>query len=190
MNLRSLYSDFVYGCRHPLAVVSFFIAAALLVVVVVLTAVWWPSKAKYRQLTAEVASLQSKIIDAKEAVHLLDAYEDAKIKVDNLQTKLQYAATQAQLISDVSGLARQHGVMIVNQSYDERSGKESVSLMSTELYMVGRYIGMRNFIADLPKLPTWTEVREVSLERARDGGEVRGRIQLVTYRSANGMEQK
>jgi len=172
---------------------------------------WWPNNARRAQLDDAISIERGKIVRQHGELDLLAAYVRARTDVEALESKLDYAATQAQQVSDVAQLARKQGITVVSQSYEMRIPKASTDhskdgdsksdhskddhskdapTLNTELLVQGSYRSLRNFIALVPSLPSLTEVQEVVLERARDANVVKGRIRLVTYRRATAKEDR
>jgi Tfp pilus assembly protein PilO len=181
-------SDWRYCLRHPWARLGTLISAVLALAVAGLCLNWWPDNARRMRLEEAIETQRLEIARQHGDLDLLAAYVRARTDVEALETKLDYAATQAQQVSDVAQLARKQGVTVLSQSYEMRAPKESndtakeAPALNTELVVQGSYRSLRNFIALVPSLPSLTQVQEVVLERAREANLVKGRIRLVTYR--------
>lgn len=183
-------SEWRYCLRHPWARLAALISAVLALTAVGLSINWWPNNARRTQLDVAISAERLKITRQHGELEVLAAYTQARTDVQALESKLDYAATQAQQVSDVAQLARKQGITVLSQSYEIRASKEAdghskdAPALNTELMVQGSYRSLRNFIALVPSLPSLTQVQEVVLERAREANVVKGRIRLVTYRRA------
>lgn len=188
--IASALSEWRYCLRHPWARVGVLLSAVLALAVGGLCVNWWPNNARRMQLDAAISAERREIARQHGDLELLAAYVRARTDVEALESKLDYAATQAQQVSDVAQLARKQGITVLSQAYDIRAPKgpddpsKDAPALNTELVVQGSYRSLRNFIALVPSLPSLTQVQEVVLERAREANLVKGRIRLVTYRRA------
>jgi Tfp pilus assembly protein PilO len=198
--IASALSEWRYCLRHPWARLGTVVSAVLALTVAGLCLNWWPQNTTRVQLEEAIAAQRFEIARQHNDLDLLAAYVRARADVEALESKLDYAATQAQQVSDVAQLARKQGIIVLSQSYEMRIPKESndtskdapddaqkdpskeAPALNTELVVQGSYRSLRNFIALVPSLPSLTQVQEVVLERAREANVVKGRIRLVTYR--------
>jgi hypothetical protein len=195
--IASALSEWRYCLRHPWARLGTVISAALALAVAGLCCNWWPKNTTRVQLEEAISAQRLEIARQHNDLDLLAAYVRARTDVEALESKLDYAATQAQQVSDVAQLARKQGITVLSQSYEMRIPKESndtskdpskdaskdeAPALNTELVVQGTYRSLRNFITLVPSLPSLTQVQEVVLERAREANVVKGRIRLVTYR--------
>ncbi len=171
-----------YVLRHP-AVRSGAWAAALAGVGAAITvATWLPAHHRVGQLTQELTTKSRALREADASEKLLATYEQARAAVALLEKKLEYAATQAQLLEDLGRLARQHGVRIVSEAYEEGKKGGAQATLNAELAIRGSYAAIRGFLAATSALRTWSEIDEVVLEKAREPGVVNGKVRIVTYR--------
>ena len=127
---------------------------------------------------------RSALVQAQQSDELLAAYARAGKQVTQLEKKLAYAATQAQLVESFARLARAHGVRIVTETYEEGRAAGTQPALSAELAVQAGFPALRDFLRDLSSLPTWSEVQEVRIESERGAAVQKGRIRIVTYRAA------
>lgn len=173
-----------YAVRHPLVRVAFVVCAvAIAAVCTAATLVLFADSAlatRQRELAAQTRVLQ----EQGRSNELRETFERVSTDVARIDVKLDYAATQGQLVQDFAELAARHNVTILNQSYEEGRRNGALQALNTELTVRGSYRAIRGLLLDVPALRAWTEVREVLLERAREAGMVNGKIQLATFRRA------
>jgi Tfp pilus assembly protein PilO len=179
-----------YYFRHPAARGALWTLAALAVLAIVLVAVWLPGDRSRRGIEREIERRRADIVRMREQQEVAFAYEKARGGVELLEQKLAYAATQAQQVTDISQLARKHGVSLLTQAYEESARRNEPPRLYTEIAVQGSYRSLESFIADLPQLPSWTESQDLVIERSREGRAVKGRIRLVTYRGAQAAQQE
>jgi Tfp pilus assembly protein PilO len=178
--------DLRLSFRHPLLRVGLRIGLLLLVVDAALVAYRWPAATSHGQLVKQVDAAQTAIIDARQAVGVMDAYTRAREAIMTIGRKLDYATAQAKLIDDIADLARKYGVQVLSQEYDEASaGDKRQATLGVQLAAQGNYRALRNFIVGISSLPAWTEVSDVSIERGRDSGLLKAELRLLTYRRPN-----
>ena len=175
-------ADLRYAARHPWAQAGLWACAGTGALALAALAFWWPAQHERDALEGRIASVRRDLIQAQQADELLRAYEHARKDVASLEMKLQYAATQAQLVENFARLARKHGVKIVTETYEEGRGAQPT--LNTELAAQGGYPALRDFLRDLSALPTWSEVQEVRLESVQGASALKGRIRIMTYRHA------
>lgn len=183
MTVRAGIAELRYGARHPLARTG---VRALLGAVLVMAAAlvfWFPAQHTNARLEAQITAKRRTLVETKQADELLRLYASAQKSVPLLEKKLEQSVSQAQLVDSLSRLARQHGVRVASETYEEGRSAGGQALLLAELTVQGSYGAVRNFLRDLPTLPMWTEVHEVRLEAARGSAAVRGRIRVATYRA-------
>jgi len=157
--LRRWLADLRYSARHPLARAGLWACSATAVLVFGVLAVWWPAQREQAALEDKIISTRRAMVQAQQADELLSAYARAHKDVALLEKKLQHAATQAQLVENFAHLARNHGVKIVTQTYEEGRGSGTQPTLSAELTVQGGYPALRDFVRDLSALQTWSEVQ-------------------------------
>jgi Tfp pilus assembly protein PilO len=172
------------SARHPWARGGLRACMLAGATVAVALAAWWPVEHERAVLEDQVGAKRRALAQARQAHGLLEAYTKAAKDVALLEKKLEYAATQAQLVENFSRLAGRHGVKILSETYDEGRGGAVQSGLSAELSVQGSFPALRDFLRDLSALPTWSEVQEVRLETVQGSATQKGRIRVVTYRAA------
>ena len=184
MNSGRLLADLRYSARHPWARAGLWVCAAAAALLLLALALWWPAQREREALEGSIAAKRRALIQAQQADELLAAYTHAGKEVTQLEKKLQYAATQAQLVEGFARLARHHGVKIVTETYEEGRAAGAQPTLSAELAVQAGFPALRDFLRDLSSLPTWSEVQEVRIESAQGVAVQKGRFRIVTYRSA------
>lgn len=184
MNVGAWIAELRYNVRHPLARLGVRALLAAGTVLVGALALWWPAQHADSGLQAQIAAKRRALVEVQQADELLRLYTSAQKSVPLLEKKLEQSVSQAQLVDSLSRLARQHGVRVASETYEEGRSSGGQALLLAELTVQGSYGAVRNFLRDLPTLPMWTEVHEVRLEAARGSAAVRGRIRVATYRAA------
>ena len=175
-------ADLRYSARHPWARAGSWACAAAAVLAFVVLAFWWPAQRGQAALEDKILSKRRALVQAQQADELSSAYARAHKDVALLEKKLQHAATQSQLVENFARLARNYGVKIVTETYEEGRGAGTQPTLSAELTVQGGYPALRDFLRDLSALPTWSEVQEVRLESVQGAATQKGRIRIVTYR--------
>ena len=171
-----------YVLRHPVVRAGAWAAALCLVAAATSFAAWLPTHQRVQHLAQELGAKSRALREADQSEKVRLAYEQARKAVEVLEAKLEQAATQAQLLEDFGRLARQHGVRIVSEAYEEGKGAGVQQTLNAELAIRGSYGSIRGFLAATSALRTWSEIDEVVLERAREAGVVEGKVRIVTYR--------
>lgn len=177
-------ADLRYSARHPWARAGSWACAAAAVLAFVVLVLWWPAQRGQAAIEDKIVSKRRALIQAQQADELSSAYARAHKDVALLEKKLQHAATQSQLVENFARLARNHGVKIVTETYEEGRGAGTQPTLSAELTVQGGYPALRDFLRDLSALQTWSEVQEVRLESVQGAATQKGRIRIVTYRHA------
>jgi hypothetical protein len=173
-----------YASRHPIVLGTFIgCALAFIALCVACALVLFADSARdarRQQLNEQLRAYQER----GQANELRSTFQRVSGEVARIDVKLDYAATQGQLVQDFAELAVRHQVTILNQSYEEGRRNGTLQALNTELTVRGSYRSIRGLLLDVPALRAWTEVREVLLERAREPGVVNAKIQLATFRRA------
>ena len=183
MKLARSWAALRYSARHPWARSGLWICAAAAAFACLALAAWWPAQREHAALEDRIAGKRRDLVQAQQADELLGAYARASKDAALLEKKLQHAATQSQLVESFARLARQHGVKILTETYEEGRSAGVQPTLSTELTVQAAYPGLRDFLRDLSALPTWSEVQEVRLESVQGSAAQKGRIRIVTYRA-------
>lgn len=178
-----------YSLRHPLVrlgVVACLVAGAILTAAV---ALWWPAHRAHQGLTEQLAAGRLGLEDARQAGELAKAYAVALHDVPLLERKLEAAVNQTQLVDGLGYLAREHGILILNQSYAERRGESNGGDLVVELAIEGPYEAIRNFLHGLQALSIWVEVQEVQLARSGHEEAVKGKLRMISFRRRAGLAE-
>lgn len=179
---RPAISAMRYSLRHPLVrlgVLSSLIAGGAMVAA---AAMWWPAYGVHVDLTEQLAAGQRGLVDARQAGELAKAYAKALHDVPRLEQKLETAINQTQLVDGLGYLAREQGILILNQTYAERGGESGGGDLVVELAVEGPYEAIRNFLHGLQTLPIWVEVQEVQLAQTDDEAVVKGKLRMISFR--------
>lgn len=179
---RPAISVMRYSLRHPfvrLGVLSSLIAGGAMVAA---AAMWWPAYRVHVDLTEQLAAGQRGLVDARQAGELAKAYAKALHDVPRLEQKLETAINQTQLVDGLGYLAREQGILILHQTYAERSGESGGGDLVVELAVEGPYEAIRNFLHGLQTLPIWVEVQEVQLAQTDDEAVVKGKLRMISFR--------
>jgi len=144
---------------------------------------WWPARSEATALAQEVDRARREVIAAVRAAEFAEVYDTASQAVAAVETRLSAGGGQAELVQRVNRMARKSGVEIVSESNEAGRSESGYAPVYQSLSLRGRYADLRAFIGGLGELPTWTLVREVRMERAREaGGTLRAEVVLVTFR--------
>ncbi len=190
MNVQRWLADLRYCARHPWARIGVWVVTAAAGVMIIAMAVWWPAQHEQSVLGEEIAAKRRHLVQMQQADELVRAYTQTRKQVVLLEQKLEHAATQAQLVQNFARIARQHGVKIISETYEEGRNAIAQPTLNAELTIQGPYPALRDFLRDLSALPTWSEVQEVRLESAQGTGMQKGRVRVVTYRRVQSEQAK
>jgi Tfp pilus assembly protein PilO len=182
MTSKPLLEDLRYCAKHPLVRIGIWVGAVVAAITILAFVFWWPAQGAYSKINDQIADKRRELVTAQQADALLQEYAKAKQDVPLLEKKLEHAVSQAQLVENLTRLARRHSARIVNETYEETKTNAGQPMLMAELTIQGSYTELRGFLRDLPSLPTWSEVQEVRLEGARGTSEIKGKIRLATYR--------
>lgn len=176
----SWIADLRYSVHHACARAALIACALSIGAAAVAVVAWWPVRQTSARLEAQIDAKRRDLVRMHQAQEVLHAYTRARKSVGLLEKKLRQAATQAQLVENLARLARKHGVHVVSETYEE--GRGSPATLNADLAVQGSYRALRDFMRDLPALPTWSEAQEVWLEKMRGSRLIKGRFRIVTYR--------
>jgi len=176
-----------YSARHPFVRTGLLANAVLAVVLLMVTAVvWWPAQREQTTLIDQIDIKRRAVVEAVRAADIVRAYESAARSIDMVEKKLNASASQADLVRHLARIAGKRQVRIVSESYSEAKAPTEYQSLFLDLSVEGRYIAFRDFLLDIPTLPTWIEVQDARIERARDAsGSIKAQIRLMTYRSGS-----
>lgn len=183
MNLPASVNALRYALRHPYVRLALWVDLALVVALAVGAALWWPTAREHQTLASAVDAKRQQLVFAQQAGTLVRAFRHAQVAVPRLEGKLRLSARQSDLVDQLGRLARQHGVRIVSQSFDDGKARGAYLPLQVNLGLQGPYGALRDFMDGLPSLPVWTEILEASLERSRESPEaVRAQLRLLAFR--------
>jgi Tfp pilus assembly protein PilO len=171
-----------YCLRHRAVRTGAWSCALALGVAVVAAAFWWPVHKRVHSLQEQFTAARREAVDQQQLEQDLAVYARAQTNAARLQAKLAYAATQAQLVEDLAGLARSNDVRIVSEAYEEGRRTGTHGVLNADLAVSGTYRALRQFLDGVAALPSWSEIDAVELERAKEIGAVNGKVRVVTYR--------
>ena len=177
-------ADLRYSARHPWARAGLWACAAALLASGAAFAAWWPEQRAQALLEESISAKRRALVEERRAEALAQAYREAHAGTAALEGKLRHAATQAQLVQSFARLARRHGVRVLGETYDEGRKAGRHAQLGAELTLQASYPALREFVAELATLPTWSEVHEVRIENAQGAAVQKARIRIVTYRQA------
>lgn len=145
-------------------------------------AYWWPIHGRMERLESEVAELRQRATAGALAREAAGAMETAERDLREARERLSAGAGQAELVERTFDLAKKNGLTVAGESNRSRTLENGYHLFVQELSLRGSYGQFRSFFAGLPRLPTWTVVREVRLEAGAGGDRLEGTVTLGTLR--------
>lgn len=187
MTLIELKEDIYFAFRHPrvrvgVAGLAFFGILTL----VVGGGYWWPSIHTVNQLKSELDARRHEIARAEYTAKLQQVSSSAVLKIKQIEKKLDTPVTQATVLQNMEGLARQSHVKILSSSYEEGKVKDGYSPLVSELTVQADYSSLRLFIEGIQDLPTFTVVQEAVLNRSPSSSDIKAQLTVVTYRHTGG----
>lgn len=187
MTLIELKEDIYFSFRHPRVRVGVAGLAlfGVLALVVGMT-YWWPSIHTVNQLKSELDARRHEIARAEYTAKLQQVSSSAVLKIKQIEKKLDTPVTQATVLQNMEGLARQSHVKILSSSYEEGKVKDGYSPLVSELTVQAGYSSLRLFIEGIQDLPTFTVVQEAVLNRSPSSSDIKAQLTVVTYRHTGG----
>jgi len=181
-----LIANLRYSLRHPTVRLGLVVAVITSTAVLIMTlGYWWPVHHGHELLVGEVKLKRRMVVEAMQAKELASAYRLASQNIVMLEEKLEADSSQAGLVQNVTELARDRGIRILSEAYDEGREENGYVPLHQEIALQGDYSALRRFLMDIHTLPSWTVVQESRFEGSRkQPGRVKATIKLVTYREA------
>lgn len=180
---------FFYSTRHPQVRRGFWVSVVAVSLCLLALIYWWPAHSSYQRLIEETQAKRREIVMSREAQDIANLYHQASQQIPVLERKLNNAVGQAELVNHLATLARQHGVKVLAESYNEGKnegkGTERYRSLVVQLTLQGRYGALRQFMQGLSDLPVWSEIQDARLESNRAmAGQVKGQLSIVIFREA------
>lgn len=182
--MRLVLSTLRYGLKHPAARLGSVIGLIATAAMAIALFSWWPAHRLHEQLTQQIVAAQLSLERAKQAQELARVYFTALQNVPLLEQKMKAAINQTQIVDGLDRLAQESNILLVDQSYIERSGQSSSNL-AIELAVEGEYEAVRNFLHGLHSLPIWIELQEVQLTRSGKTNLLKGKLRIISFRRFN-----
>lgn len=172
--------------RHPWVRLGALAAAMALVSLMFVAAYqWWPVHGDYDAIRDMLAQKRAEITRARNTALAVQSYDKVAPQVETLRNKLAFDGGQAKLLEHLEALAEKNGVIVITEAYEEGKVRDGFAPLHLRLTLQGDYAALREFIAMLHGLPSWTVLQEAMLARAgRETGEIKAMLHLVTYRTA------
>ncbi len=105
-SIRPWVLSLSYSLRHPWVRWGGIASAALaLLLLVVWIADWWPAQREQAGLWRQIDATRRVAVEAARAEELRRAYDNAARTIDAVEKKLNYAASQADLVQQLARLA-------------------------------------------------------------------------------------
>lgn len=136
---------------------------------------------EFKQLNRSVELLEQ---DAKNIVR----YESALSGLETLEKRLSSHASQVAMVEQLNNLARLSGVQVKASTFKNGKQDESILRSHQEIVLNGSYMGLREFLKGLARLPALTVATETRVERDKNSRDVNARIHLITYQSVKQRE--
>lgn len=176
------WRDLKYSARHPVARRGLWVCIITTVFILAAAGFWWPAKRTQHELSDQIAAQRRELVQAQQAGKLMRAYAIVQKDVPMLEKKLKQAVSQAHLVDRLGRLARESGIRLLGEAYEERKDGSGRLLLMAELTVQGGYPAVRDFLRGIQSLPIWTEVQEIRLESSRDSNAIKGRVVIITHR--------
>lgn len=190
-----LVTNVLYSLRHPLIRAGLVVTGVALVTAFLVGAgYWFPTRNDVENMSKSVDIKRREIIDGMRSERVYLAYLKAAQQIPVLESKLNASVRQADIVRNIDKLAGRRAVKIISSSYEEGREKNGYSQLYLDMVVQADYQGLREFLIDIPALPTWTLIEEASISRL-DGAQelVKAQLRLSTYRrykKEDGMELK
>jgi hypothetical protein len=173
-----------YAARHPWLRSLLWLNAAIALSLLPLLAVWAYTAREHDRLDSAIDATRRQLVDKQQGGRLSRVVRESGVLVPAFEKKLQNASGQAQIIDQFLKLARRHGVRLNGTSFDTRPARDRYQPVLIELRLQGTYPALRNLFREMQTLPLWAEIQELSMEPERDGGGLRARVRVLSYRPA------
>ncbi len=171
-----------HACRRRL-VRRILIAAGAAWTLALLTALvyTWPAASRYDNAAAQVEAKTRLLADADRLDAIAHSYHTALEQLPRIERRLNAPLRQTGLIHKIRDLARRHHLTITGESFREGQPYKQWDVIEQDIALRGNYAGLTGFLTGLDRLPTWTVIAELRVERARTPRSVKATIRLLTY---------
>lgn len=188
--LQAYYRDLRFGMRHPLVRRTMYVLmASVALTLAMLLGYAIPAWREHARLEAALDSQRQLVAERRQHADLVETVKRTNAEIGKIEKKLDARGVQITLVKALSQLARQNGIRILDSSYDEGKAQNGYAPLFHELTVEGGYSGLRQFLIDLDKMPTFSLVREASLSPAGEGtSRLKAHLRMVTYRKTTAGE--
>jgi len=140
----------------------------------------WSGLNAYTQQQARHALARRAATEAITADQLAAAYDHARKTLPEIEARLRRPIHQSNLAVQATKLAKQSGVLIQNQAYENPKHVQDHFELQHEVVIQGQYRNVYRFIRGLESWNTWTTVRAMRIERTGKQHLVRADLKLLT----------
>lgn len=183
MNFAKLKESLAFSLRHPRLRASIYLSiSSTLLAIIICISYWWPAVHLKNNLINEINELRLSISKAEHNIQLEQAVEVANQQLALVERKLNVSTTQADLIQNISAMARRHNVQIDSETYEEGKNKDGYERLAHEITVHAGYVELRAFIDDVQQMPTLTVIQEAIVSRSSNSKDIRAQLSIVTYR--------
>lgn len=170
---------------YPIFGLGWRLLVASLLIMVLLMVVTSPIAQRYENVKREYLLVRQKAIEASTAVEIGKAFKTALSHLPKAEARLQQKVGQAQLVSQLSRLTRRTGVSIISQSFQGAEKNGDVTTLHYKITVSGRYAAVRKMIGGISRLPAWTVITAMQINRSPKGSLVQAKFSLQTiYRTS------
>lgn len=183
MDWKSIILAFRYAMRHPavrlaglgLGIGFLFTLAALVY--------WVPEYQEYTGLDEKISSQRKQIYVSEQGKRIAELYNRSKKTLNKLDKKLAANKSQADHVKLLDKMLRNRRLTVVNETFETEKLDDGYVRLSQELSIQGDYSNLRKFLIDLDRLPTWTVVQDLRIEKLHSyGSKVKAVVRMATWR--------
>lgn len=168
--------------RHPGVRVGIIASMICLVLMLGSLAFWLPAFMTNTGLVSDVQQQRDIISQYEYNKKFSSLYARSKRTFQSINNKLNAKHSQSAHVKQLDKMLRSRQIKVLNEVYDSEKTAAGYTRLSQELSLQGNYGELRKFMIELNRLPSWTIVQELRIEKQHTySGMIKAVLKLVTY---------
>ncbi|MDH5180203.1 MAG: type 4a pilus biogenesis protein PilO [Gammaproteobacteria bacterium] len=183
MSEYTWYLPIRYALRHPVVRLSAYAWGGGLLVAVCATLYWMPKYTAWLELDKQVSAQRQQIYTNERQQRIADLLARSRKSFQTLEKKLSSGRSQSDHVKELDKLLRNRRLTVMNETFTTTSLEGGYVRLTQELSVQGDYLDLRKFLLDLDRLPSWTVVQDIRIEKLHSyGSRIKAVLKMATYR--------
>lgn len=183
MNIKAYIPAVKYAMNHPGVKTTGLVMLACIVLLIIALIIWVPFYIKHLNLSSTIEGYRNSIYASQNEKRIAKIYSRSNKTVNKIYKKLGSKKGQAEHVKLLDKILQKRRLTVVNETFETEEREDGYFVLTQELAIHGDYLSLRKFILELDRLPTWTVVQALKIEKLHSyGSKVKAVLKMSTYR--------